>query len=186
MFDAGPSRTRMAVTLYTDSYVVRGALLTMHRRLTDLLNATERDFLVLEEVVIDEFGTREIVEQAPFAQINLDTVLFGVSDAAVEPTPELRVVKVPEQALIILPPFRVVGRIHLLPETDLRTGLDDLTGRFVPVTQATFWSEALKEPRTRVQMLAINHSRAHIFAPHEERDVWEVDRPAKRPGGLIG
>lgn len=172
MFEGGPNRTRMAVTLYTDSYVVRGALTTFQRRLSDLLNAEERDFLVLEDVVLDEFGTRDVAEKTPYAQINLDTVLFGVGDDAPEPTPELRVIKVPERALVILPPFRIVGRIHLPPETDLKSALGELTGRFLPVTDAAFWSEALQEPRTEAPMIAINHSRAHILAPFVERDVW--------------
>lgn len=176
---AGLTRSRMAVTLYTDSYVVRGTIPTLHRRLSDLLNGADRDFIVLEDVFLDEFGSRDLVQQAPFAQINLATVLFAVADQPVEPVPELRVVKVPEQALVVVPPFRITGRVHLPPQSELRSGLDELTGRFVPVTDATYWSDPLKEPRTRAAMLAVNHARAHILAPYVERDVWG-DEPALR------
>ena len=48
------------------------------------------------------------------------------------PRPDLRTPKVPEQALISIPPFRVTGRIHLLPERDLREALSELTGPVHP------------------------------------------------------
>jgi len=172
MFGQVGMETLTPVTLYTDSYVARGSVRTRQHRLSDVLNGAEHAFLVLEDVTIDEFGSRAMIERAPFAQINLETVLFGVADTPVQPMPELRTIKVPEQALIVVPPFRITGRIHLVAEYDLRTGLHELVGRFIPITEATFWSDRLGEPRTHAQMLAVNHSRAHIFAPYEEHDVW--------------
>ena len=160
------------VTLYTDSYVVRGTVRTRQRRLTDALTVPGEPFLVVEEALFEEFGSRALVERAPFAQINLSTVLFAFDAEEVEATPELRTVKVAQTALISLPPFRIVGHIHLLPERSLSEALGELTGRFVPVTEAAFWSEKLGEPRTPIQMLAFNHARAQILAPYEERDVW--------------
>jgi hypothetical protein len=161
------------VTLYTDAYVVRGRIQTRHRRLTDILNQAEHGFLVLTDVTLDEFGSHGSTMQSEYVQVNLGAVLFGVSDEAIEALPELRTPKVAEQALITVPPFRIVGRIHILPERDLRDALDELTGAFVPVTDATWWSESLGEPRTSAQAVAVNHSRAHILAPHRVVDPWE-------------
>ena len=108
------------LTLYTDAYVVRGKLLTRQRRVTDMLNEAEHDFLVLTEAVMDEYGSRTVAAKSEYVQINLAAVLFAVADTAVESIPELRTPKVSEQAMISIPPFRIVGRIHLLPERSLR------------------------------------------------------------------
>jgi hypothetical protein len=107
-----------------------------------------------------------------FAQVNLGAVLFAVADTTVEARADLRTPKVPEQALISIPPFRVTGRIHILPERDLREALTELTGRFLPVTEATYWSDTVGEARQTAPMVAINHARAQILAPHREVDVW--------------
>jgi hypothetical protein len=175
MFDPAlpvPAETPTDITLYTDSHVVRGRIRSRLRRLSDILNETEVTFIVVEDVRFEEFGSRALIEQTPYAQINLDTVLFAVAGEAMEAVPEMRTVKVPETALISLPPFRITGRIHLLPERDLRQALYELQGRFLPVTEATFWSERLNEARTNAPMLAFNHARAQIMAPYQERDVW--------------
>jgi hypothetical protein len=175
MFDTDapvPSGSDTALTLYTDSHLVRGTMRTRLRRLSDILNESEMPFVVLDDVRFEEFGSRALIETAPYAQINLDTVLFAVASEAIEPIPEMRTIKVPEHAMIGLPPFRIVGRIHLLPERDLRQALLELQGRFLPVTDAMFWSERFNEPRTQAPMLAFNHSRAQILAPYQERDVW--------------
>lgn len=161
------------LTLYTDVYVIRGQLSTRQRRVTDMLNDAEHNFLVLRDVVMDEFGSRTVAARAEYIQVNLDAVLFAVADTVVEPVPELRTPKVPEQAMVSIPPFKIVGRIHLLPERNLHDALEELTGRFVPVTDAIFWSDTVGEARTQAPMVAINHSRAHILAPHREVDPWE-------------
>jgi hypothetical protein len=167
-----PAETPTDIILYTDSHLVRGRIRSRHRRLSDILNESEVTFVVVEDVRFEEFGSRALIEQTPYAQINLDTVLFAVAGERMEAVPEMRTVKVPETALISLPPFRITGRIHLLPERDLRQALNELQGRFLPVTDATFWSDRLNEARTNAPMLAFNHARAQIMAPYQERDVW--------------
>ena len=162
----------VALTLYTDAYIVKGTVQTRLRRVTDILNEAEYEFLVLSDVVFEEFGSRAQAIRAEYAQVNLRAVLFAVADPPVEPMPELRTPKVSERALVTVPPFKVVGRIHLLPERDLREALDQLIGRFIPVTEALYWSDVVGEARTRALMVAVNHSRAQILAPHREVDPW--------------
>lgn len=162
----------MDVRLYTDAYVVRGWISTYQRRLSDLLNAADPDFLVVEEVSLEEFRSGDLIRKAPFAQINLNTVLFAVSEQTVESKPEFRIPKVREQALVIVPPFRITGHIHLPQAAELRSALMGLTGRFLPVTEVTYWSESLREPQTTADMVAVNHARAQIFAPYEAPNVW--------------
>jgi hypothetical protein len=163
----------VVLTLYTDAYVVRGSMRTRQRRVTDILNDAEHDFLVLTDVVMDEYGSRTIAARAEYVQVNLAAVLFAVADTPIEPVPELRTPKVAEEAMISIPPFRIVGRIHLLPERNLRDALAELIGRFVPVTDAYYWSDGVGEARTSAAMVAFNHSRAQVLAPHREVDPWE-------------
>lgn len=159
---------RVGLTLYTDAYVAHGTILTRQRRVTDILNAADDGFLVLTDATLEEFGHRSHSLSAAYAQINLSAVLFAVADTAVDAVPELRTPKIPETALISIPPFKVVGHIHLLPERDLRSALGELVGRFVPVTDAAFWSDSVGETRTSATMVAVNHSRAQILAPYRE------------------
>jgi hypothetical protein len=162
----------VALTLYTDTHIVQATYETRQRRVTDILNEPEADFLVVRDAVFDDFGSTTAPVRAEYAQINLGAVLFAVATDPVEPVPELRTPKVPERALISIPPFKVVGHIHLLPERNLRESLEELQGRFLPVTDATFWSERVGEARQTAAMVAINHARAQILAPHRETDPW--------------
>lgn len=159
-----------AITLVTDAFVVRGTIQTRHRRITDMLNSAEHDFLVLTDATFEEFSSTGQAIQADFAQVNLGAVLFGVADEPFEATPELRVRKVSERALISIPPFTVTGHIHLMPGRDLHEALQDLVGRFVPVTEAVYWSDRAGEARTNALIVAVNHNRAQILAPHREID----------------
>jgi hypothetical protein len=183
MFDGvtGPPPS-VPLTLYTDAFVIRGSLASRQRRITDMLNLADDRFLVLSDVSSDEFGTRGETIRAAFAQVNLRAVLFAVADAPVEAAPELRTPKIAEEALISVPPFKVIGRIHLLPERSLEHALSELTGHFLPVTDATFWSDVLGEPRATASLVAVNHERAQILAPHQATDPWAgLDRGAARP-----
>lgn len=186
MFDAVAERPA-ALTLYTDSHVVRGTVRTRRHRVTDILNLADEGFLVVEDVVADPLGAHGgDVIRAAFAQINLAAVLFAVSDVPVETMPELRTPKTQEQALVTCPPFMVTGYIHLLPDRDLRSALDELTGRFIPITDAIYWSDAVGEPRTSVPLVAVNHARAQILAPHRVVDPWAGLAPGAEPSEQEG
>jgi hypothetical protein len=168
----GGEPVKTPMTLFTDSFVIKGSIRTRQGRITDILNSAEDDFIVLEDAIVDEYGTRSQAVQTEFAQVNLDAVLFAVSDVTVESRPDLRTPKVAEQALISIPPFRIIGHIHVLPERDLHDALRDLTGKFIPVTDATYWSDTVGEARTNAAIVAFNHRRAQILAPHREVDPW--------------
>jgi hypothetical protein len=184
MFDLiGGEPTLVPLTLYTDSFVIRGQIRSRQGRVTDILNDADDNFLVLSDVLTDEYGSRSVAGRSEYAQVNLDAVLFAVADTTVEARQDLRTPKVPEQALISIPPFKILGRIHILPERDLREALGELTGRFLPVTDATFWSDTIGEARQTAVMVAINHHRAQILAPHREVDPWAgLDRSGEAGG----
>ncbi len=163
----GTEQMRVEMTLYTNSFVIRGSLTTRHRRLLDLLNLAEDEFLVLADTVLEPLGmgTRH---EAAHAQVNLGAVLFAVASEAVEPLPELRTPKVAETTLVSIPPFNITGHIHLLPERAINDALQELHGRFIPVTDATFWSTQLGVAATQAPMVAVNHARAQILSPYRD------------------
>jgi hypothetical protein len=163
----------LELTLYTDSFIIRGTIHARYKRVTDVLIDPEHHFLVLTDASVDEYGSRSPATRSEYAQVNLATVLFAVSEVQVDATPELRRIKVPEQALISIPPFRISGRIHLLPERTLAEALGELDARFVPVTEATFWSDTVGEARQTVALLAFNQARAQVLAPFRAVDPWE-------------
>ena len=176
--DAGDP-PKVQLTLYTDAFIIRGSLVTRQRRITDILNNADDRFLVLGEVTSDEYGSRGETIRAEYAQINLTSVLFAVADTTVETPPELRMPKVAEEALISVPPFKVTGHIHVMPERNLREALTELTGKFLPVTDAAYWSDKVGEARQTAALVAVNHERAQILAPHQFVDPWaDTGRPA--------
>jgi hypothetical protein len=186
MFDRmiGAEALRVSLTLYTDAFIIRGTIRTRQPRITDILNQADEPFIVISDATTDEYGSHGVFSKTEYAQVNLGAVLFAVADAPSEPRPDLRTPKVPEMALISIPPFKITGRIHLLPERDLHEALTELTGAFVPVTDATYWSDTVGEARTTAPMVAFNHARAQILAPHTEVDPWAgVNRaPEQTPG----
>jgi hypothetical protein len=174
----------MHLMLVTDTSIVRGHVLTRQHRLSDTLNDSERPFVVLQQVeMVDVVGPGRTV-QAAYAQVNLDAVLFAVTSVPVAPIPELTTPKAPQRAFITVPPYLVVGNIHLGAGDALREGLGKLVGRFLPVTDAVYWSDALGVDRTDALMVAVNHARAQILVPFEE--IVPVDDIRRRIGALSG
>jgi hypothetical protein len=165
--------SRVELTLYTDALITRGWVRTRQHRVTDILNHAEDPFIILEDVTVEEMGDRGQPIRADIAQINLDSVLFAVADVPVEPSAELHTPKKPAEAIVSVPPFRITGTIHLLPtEPTLREALHELTGRFIPVTNAMYWSDRLGEARKTALLVAVNHQRTQILAQHQEVDPW--------------
>ena len=176
MSDSAAGPALLAVRLYTDHYLVRGTLATTPERLVELLNGAG-EYLVLESAFFDEFGSREIIGQASFVQVNLARVILAVPEESSAPAGEATDAGAGastrrDQVLLAVPPYRVTGRLGLPKGQDLREGLAAVGGRFVEVTGATYWSEPLNEPRAKTPLLAVNHRRSHVVSPFEERDVW--------------
>ncbi len=176
---AGP---RWSLTLYTDSFVIKGSLDTRQRRITDMLNLADDPFLVLADVMFDEFGSVGQTVRADFAQVNLGSILFAVADTVAEPAPELRTPKIEQRAIVSIPPFKVTGHIHLLAERSLRDALTELTGNFLPVTEATYWSDSLGEARATAALVAINHRSPRSW-PRTRRSTRGPASISSRPTG---
>lgn len=173
MFPTFTEIGRVELTLYTDSLITRGWVRTRQHRVTDILNLAEEPFLILEDITVDEIGDRGSPLRADVAQINLDSVLFAVADVPIEPSPELRTPKRPAEVILSVPPFRITGTIHLMADQpSLRDALKELNMRFLPVTDAVYWSDRLGEARTSALLVAANQRRTQILAQHQEADPW--------------
>ena len=174
MFPAFTEMSRVELTLYTDALITRGWVRT--RPAPGHRHPQPRRAAVPHPGGRDGRGDRATAasRSAPsIAQVNLDSVLFAVADVPVESSPELRTPKTAAEAIVSVPPFRITGTIHLLPgELSLREALSELTGAFLPVTDATYWSDRLGEARRSALLVAVNHRRTQILAQHQEVDPW--------------
>ncbi len=191
MYPAFTELGRVELTMYTDALITRGFVRTRQHRVTDILNLADDPFLILEDATVEEVGDRGSPIRADVAQINLDSVLFAVADTRVEPSPELRTPKRATEAIVSVPPFRITGTIHLMPgEPSIRDALHELNMRFIPVTDATYWSDRLGEGRRTAALVAVNQRRTQILAQHQEVDPWAgLGAPAPStppPGDPLG
>jgi hypothetical protein len=173
-----PLRT-VPLTLYTEQFIVRGAIETREHRVTDILNEADGPFLVLEDVTLEDLETDEPPTRVEFARVSLAAILFAVSLQAVEPIRELRTPKISEPAIVSIPPFRVIGNVHMFPDRSLRDALGGPQNQFMPVTDAVFWSDRPGLGRRHAVMVAVNQARAQIMAPYPETDPAD----SRSPGG---
>jgi hypothetical protein len=165
---------RLELVLYTDALIARGTILTRQHRISDILNLSEAPFLVLENVTVTDLDGLGEPIVADVAQINLDTVLFAVTNTRIDPLPGLRTPKLQREAIVSVPPFRITGTLHLpAGAANLREAITDLTDRFVPVTDAEVEAPSLQIGPEHALMVAVNHRRAQIFA----RYALPGDRP---------
>jgi hypothetical protein len=162
MFGSFNPVQELPLTLVTDKLVIQGTILTRVRRLTDLVNEPDTTSLVLQDVAFMEVGSRRVVASGAAAQVRLSDVLFVHAAESAEPASKMRMPKVPVKATLLLPPFTVEGTIHLPYESELRIALDAYGERFVPVTGAKYWAYGVAEAPNYVELLVVNHARAHV------------------------
>ena len=181
------------LTGYTDTHIVRHTYATRQRRVSDILNEAETaSHRRPRRRPSTISGPSTTPMRAEYAQINLGAVLFAVWLPRITRGPGSRAAH-PEGCrtgadLDSAVPCRR-QRPHP-PERNLQESLEELTGRFLPVTDAQYWSDRVGEARQNAAMVAINHARAQILAPHRETDPWagldrgRKARPAVHPPDL--
>ena len=97
---------------------------------------------------MDEWGSTASPVRADFAQVNLASVLFAVADEPVEP--HARAADAQDHRAGVHHRARRSGRRDDPPAAraeHARCALSELTGRFLPVTDATFWSDTVGEAK---------------------------------------
>ena len=162
MFGSFNPVQEMPVTLMTDRLVIEGTIVTRVRRLTDLVNEPDAEHLILQNATFMEVGSRRVVSRGVAAQIRLSEVLFMYSTGPGESASAMRMPKQPVKATLLVPPFTVEGTIYLPYESELKIALEAYGDKFVPVTGASYWSYAVAESPNSVELLVVNHARAHV------------------------
>jgi hypothetical protein len=150
------------LTLVSESMVIQGTVVTRVQRLTDLLNEPDAVHLVMQDVAFMEVGSRRVVARGAAAQVRMTDILFVHTTGSTDSNSTMRMPKEPVKATVLLPPFTVEGTIHLPYEDELRIALDSFGDRFVPVTEAKYWAYGVAEAPNFVDLLVVNHSRAHF------------------------
>lgn len=155
----------LPVTVVTPALVIQGTLQTRLRRLTDVLNEPDADHLVLFEATFMEVGSRRVVAGSSVSQIQLADLLFVHTNGPTESGQEMRTPKQAIRAVLIASPYTIEGEIHLPYESELHQAITAFGGRFVPVTGARYWAYGVAESPNYVDLLVVNHARAHVAVP---------------------
>ena len=162
MFDNFNPVAEWPLTVVTDRLIIQGTALTRVKRLTDLINDPNLDYLVLQDATFTEVGSHRVVVSGGMGQIRLSDVLLVHSTASTNSNSNMRMPKQPIKATLMIPPFTVEGTIYLPYESQIRVALDGYTEKFVPVTQARYWAASVDEAPVSVDLLVVNHARAHV------------------------
>jgi hypothetical protein len=162
MLDSFNPVHELPLTLVTEKLVVQGTVVTRFHRLTDLVNEPDTLHLILQDVTFMELGSRRVMARGAAAQVRLSDVLFAHSNGPTESASNMRMPKQPVRATLLLPPFTVEGTIYLPYEAELRIALDSYGDRFIPVTGAKYWAYSVAESPNQVELLVVNHARAHV------------------------
>jgi len=139
------------VAVYLGSATLHGTITTRHARLSDHLMTSDDTFL-LRDV---RLGRGQAIVTAEKVVVYKHRVVL-VADLSHDEQPSkeaqlVRVDRLPHTVVIGAGPFWLRGDVHLVRGGDLETvGLG--TGRFIPLTQATF----LDGPRTEPATLIVN------------------------------
>jgi hypothetical protein len=155
----------LSLTVVTTQLVIQGTMQTRMRRLTDVLNEPSAEHLILFDSTFMELGSRRAVAGPAVSQVQLDDVLFVHPNTSTESGTEMRTAKQRIRAILLASPFTIEGEIHLPFEAELHQALDGFGGRFVPVTKARYWAYSVAESPNYVDLLVLNHVRAHVAVP---------------------
>ena len=162
MFASFTPPQSILLTLVTSRLIIHGTVQTRLRRVVDVFNEPDSVHLIILDAVFMEVGSRRVVAEAAVAQIPLEDVLFAHTSEPTPSTSEMRVPKQPVRARLLLPPFTVEGEIHLAYESEVRIALQAYEGRFLPVTAASYWGYSVAESPVYVDLLVVNHAKAHV------------------------
>jgi hypothetical protein len=155
----------LPLTVVTQNLIIGGTLQTRLRRLTDVLNEPDVEHLVLFDSTFMEVGSRRVLAGPAVSQIQLADVLFVHTSGSTESGTEMKMPKQAIRATILVPPFTVEGQIHLPYEAEIQQALDAFGARFFAVTNARYWAYGVAESPNHVDLLAVNHLRAHVAIP---------------------
>jgi hypothetical protein len=170
-----PPQSSIALTFVTARLIIQGTVQTRFRRAEEVFNQHDILHLVVLEAIFMELGSRRVVAEAAVAQVALEDVLFAHTSGPAESVAEMRVPKQPVRATLLLPPFTVTGEIQLAHESEMRIAMEAYEGRFMPVSPASYWGYSVAESPVQVDLLLVNHAKAHIAV--SSTSEWRSEAP---------
>ncbi|MDQ2941538.1 MAG: hypothetical protein M3R05_05025 [Chloroflexota bacterium] len=193
--DGNPARS-VHVQLFTAAYRVSGTTLTRFSRVTDIVNLQPTTHIVVEAATLTEFGDPAGSIPVPHVLVAIDEVLFLiVVETDADARPEMRIPKRPVRAQVALPPFRLLGTVHVAPGSRPADGLLNVSDRFVPMTDVSVSCTAHPEIRVNTPAVALQRTMAHVIVVEDDEQRDELlsdvldERTAKawlRPEPAVG
>jgi hypothetical protein len=172
----------VAVEVYTSAYRLTGTIHTPFRRVAEILNQLPSAHVTIEEASIAEHAAAGSTTRVGTAHVAVDEILFMVAPGiAGQPRAGMRVEKEPATAVLLMPPLRLAGTVHVPVGSRAIDGFLNVGERFVPVTGVRLTSAAYPELDREIPILAVRRDRAQVMvisdgtAPNEVEDAGEGD-----------
>ncbi len=155
---------QVEVDLITDAYRITGTVQTRFGRVTDILNQLLGAHLTVEHATISEHADPSATLAAPSAIVEAAAILLMSAPGLTgEASSDMRIPKRAVKAMLVLPPLRVTGTVHVTIGGRPLDGLLNVTDRFLAMTDVTIDSGAHPELGRTVEAAAINRVRAQIL-----------------------
>jgi hypothetical protein len=163
-FGAMDTAPRVEVDLITDAYRISGGVRTRFARVTDILNQLSGAHLTVEQATISEHADPSATLAAPTATVDVASILLfvapGLTGAA---TSEMRIPKRAVKAMLVMPPLRITGTIHVPMGSRPLDGVLNVTDRFLAMTDVTITSGVFPELGRTVDAAAVCRARTQVF-----------------------
>ncbi|MFQ5683171.1 MAG: hypothetical protein ACE5HC_07850 [Candidatus Binatia bacterium] len=154
-----------SVEIYLESAVIRGTLVTKHRRLSDHLNmGTIDQFLSLQDAKLEALQGKSHQQSSKSIILNLQRILLVSDLDSGEVLNSARknlswVNREPLEVVMGVGSFWVRGNLHLIHGGDLSTFTAGKS-LFIPLTSATF----LDSPEAQQQTFLVNREKINCIA----------------------
>jgi hypothetical protein len=176
--DAGAPARSVNVQLFTSAYRISGTMLTRFSRVTDIVNLQPTSHIVLDHATVTEHGHPAGGLPGEHVLVAVDELLFViVEETDADTRPEMRIPKRPVRAQVALPPFRLVGTVHVAQGSRPSDGLLNLSDRFLPMTDVNISCTAFPEIGLTAPAVALQRAMAHVIVvdDDEQRDELLAD-----------
>lgn len=163
-FEGFASVEAVAVEIYTSAYRITGTIHTPFRRVAEILNQLPSAHVTIEEASIAEYAAAGSTTRVGTAHVAVDEILsMAAPGIAGQPRAEMRVEKEPATAVLLLPPLRLAGTVHVPVGSRAIDGFLNVAERFVPMTGVRLTSAAYPELEREIPILAVRRDRAQVM-----------------------
>jgi hypothetical protein len=130
----------------------------------EILNQLPSAHVTIEEASIAEHAAAASTTSAGTAHVAVDEILVMVAPGiAGQPRAEMRIQKEPATAVLLMPPLRLAGTVHVPVGSRAIDGFLNVGERFVPMTDVHLTSAAYPELDREIPILAVRRDRAQVM-----------------------